>query len=110
VSEGIEERDGEGGLGRSTLPGWRERRLLSRSMLQSMADAAGIRSNSIDDDAADGGVVCLVCRAAPPPHGESERRRSILILRFSLPRSHGLRVFRRTIRTSQVYKKNNTLN
>jgi hypothetical protein len=64
VSEGIEERDGEGGLGRSTLPGWRERRLLSRSMLQSMADAAGIRSNSIDDDAADGGVVCLVCRAA----------------------------------------------
>lgn len=34
---------------RTRVAGWRERRPLSRSMLQSMADAAGIRSNSIDE-------------------------------------------------------------
>lgn len=47
----VEERDGEGEWERSTLLCWRERRPRSRSMLQSMADAAGILSISIDHDA-----------------------------------------------------------
>jgi hypothetical protein len=51
-------------------------------MLQSMADAAGIRSNSIDDDGGGAGGRWWFLFGGPP-HGESERR-SILILRFSI--------------------------